>query len=1195
MTIVGEVSLDVLPNGKDFPAQLLKIATSAAGPAGREAGKTFSAEFLGELKAGGFVSLFDGLDVEAATAGIASGKAFSSAFDEARSAGTVPSVFGSPADLILQAEAEGATVGRRFSQGITAGIDEGSTLTGAITRGAPAAEAAAEVEGAATGRRFSAGMTTGADEGNALSTILTRSSNVVRDVAGKEGGAAGKLFGSAFGTAAVPLTAAVVLGASVKLAGDFEQQTNILVTAAGEQQKNLANVRNGILDIATSTGTAWKDVTDAAYTAEKAGLRNNDVLTVVKAAAQGAKEEGASLSTVTTGLTTALTDYKLPASDAVKITDELKTGAGQAKATFESFTGSLGAVLPRASAVGVGLSDVLGVLDSVTQAGVPVQQASQNIAQTLKNLSAPIGTQVSEFGQLGISVTDVTTRLGDKSPSNPDGRGLAGTLDYLSQTVLQKLGPSGTLLLNTFNQSKLAAADATTEFNNLGPAAQTLAKGYEDGTVSAKDYRTASRNLGGEQSNLAQQFLATYNQAHGFQQAIKDGGPAAQSYLNAMNKLTGGQQGVTVALAASAGQAGITQTRIDAISKSAKDAGSSVTGWSTTQHNLNTQFAEFKQEIERTGIELGQTFLPPLKDILGVLTAHPAVLKLAAEGVVLLGAAWATVKIGSLIGDLGTLAGKILGVGAASTTAAAETRAAGLGSALTGAEAAGAAGVGAEAEGAEAGAVARAGAGATIAGAATKLVIPVAITYAASSALGLNKGLEDIFKGDIDKVQLDAPNWIKKSVNGILGLFGDTISAEAKLTKNEVGPYNEVLAKYGHDAGHAFATAIESEKGNAAAAWNDVFGGIKDADPTLFGNKGAAAAKAFWDATTAPAAVQEFQDSLKNANLLLDSNTNSLKGNTAGAASNRAGLASLGQQAVSAATAFSKSTGVQTDFTSSLKLAIPQILNQAQATGIGRQAAADFLNTVIKIPGEKITTVGLVGDGSAEKSVLTYLASLNDIPAVKTTVLQIVSDFSGNNPAGAASFGADFAAIGGADGGPVVGPGPKGKDSVLRYLAPGEHIVTAPEVDAAGGHTAMLQIRQALLHGGMASGGAVTGGTVTTSAQTAVVDYLKALAKQATQIAKYGVSMAQKTTTTDVKAGQAAITTAIKEGNGPLQTYIGDLLKAAQGNLYTTSLSAVQDGHVSPAENGAGDSFSETGYGPDGGAGQAEHGQHQPA
>lgn len=55
-----------------------------------------------------------------------------------------------------------------------------------------------------------------------------------------------------------------------------------------------------------------------------------------------------------------------------------------------------------------------------------------------------------------------------------------------------------------------------------------------------------------------------------------------------------------------------------------------------------------------------------------------------------------------------------------------------------------------------------------------------------------------------------------------------------------------------------------------------------------------------------------------------------------------------------------------------------------------------------------------------------------------------------------------------AEGGPVFGPGPKGKDSVLKLLAPGEHVLDTGDVDAMGGQAAVSQFRKQL-HAGTAT------------------------------------------------------------------------------------------------------------------------------
>ncbi len=57
-----------------------------------------------------------------------------------------------------------------------------------------------------------------------------------------------------------------------------------------------------------------------------------------------------------------------------------------------------------------------------------------------------------------------------------------------------------------------------------------------------------------------------------------------------------------------------------------------------------------------------------------------------------------------------------------------------------------------------------------------------------------------------------------------------------------------------------------------------------------------------------------------------------------------------------------------------------------------------------------------------------------------------------------------------ANGGPLNAPGPKGKDSALFWGASGEHVLTADDVDAMGGHAGVHQFRNALHR---AVGGAV--------------------------------------------------------------------------------------------------------------------------
>lgn len=480
------------------------------------------------------------------------------------------------------------------------------------------------------------------------------------------------------------LAAGIIGFESVKLAGTFEQQTNVLVTAAGESASNLKTIRDGILGIAEQTGTSWQQVTSAVYVAEKAGYRGADALNLVKASAQGAREEGANLATVLNATTSVLASYGLKASDAVRVTNEIKTAAGESKTTMEQFAGALSTVLPIASANHISFADVAGALATLTQHGTTADEATQELANTIRNLSGSNKVASKELAQFGISSVDVSQQLGT--------RGLTGTIDYLTQAILGKLGPSGQVLLNTFNQSKIAASDAQQEFDALPPSVQKLAQSFENGQTSAYAYRKELRNIGGEASVLGTQWLTTYTNAQGFQQALKDGTPVAQSYTQALKTIFGGATGLNTALQLTGSQLAATNERTQKIAASAKGAGKDVSGWASTQKLFNVQLDEFKQRLAAAGIHLGEDLIPPLKTTLGLLDAHPAILQAVAAGLGLMIVRWGALKALGLVQWIGGLGSKLLGLAKAEDVAAASTR--GL------ADAEGAAGIAGAAEGA---------------------------------------------------------------------------------------------------------------------------------------------------------------------------------------------------------------------------------------------------------------------------------------------------------------------------------------------------------------------------------------------------------------------------------------------------------------------------------------------------------------
>jgi TP901 family phage tail tape measure protein len=409
----------------------------------------------------------------------------------------------------------------------------------------------------------------------------------------------------AFGIAA---GAAVIAAKSITAAAAFESSTTRLISSAGETTANINLVRTGMLTMAGQVGDSAMELSRAMYTVESGGFHGAAGLMVLRAAAEGAKTEGADLNVVADATTSVLQDYHLKASDAALVTSQMVAAVGAGKTTFQEFSGSLHSVLPLASSAHISFVDVSAALASMTVHGMSADQASQNLADTIKHLIAPTGVQVKELGQLGMSASDLSGMLGKK--------GVTGTLQDLSQLILSHMGPSGRVLLSAFNQSKDAAGDVNAMIKVMSPNLQALAKGYQNGSISVYQWRKDLVGLPGPQANLLTQFAALQNQAHGFSNVLKGGGPAAQTYQDALRRVTGDATGMNTALMLTGENTAYVNNAVKTVSKATTEAGNHVAHWSEIQKTFNQKLAEFKAYLGAVTIQIGNQLLPVAKDLL---------------------------------------------------------------------------------------------------------------------------------------------------------------------------------------------------------------------------------------------------------------------------------------------------------------------------------------------------------------------------------------------------------------------------------------------------------------------------------------------------------------------------------------------------------------------------------------------------
>jgi len=417
--------------------------------------------------------------------------------------------------------------------------------------------------------------------------------------------------------AAATAAAAGVAVVSLKMAGDFQASMTKLVTTAGEAPAALKQVGDGILKMAVDTGTGTKELADGMYMVESAGFHGADGLKVLQAAAEGARSEQAPLAEVSNAVTSALKSYHLPASDAVTITNQMVAAVGHGKTTFGEFAGSLSTVLPIASSAGIGFDQIGGAIATLTNHGTSAREATQELANSIRNLQAPNNVAIQEMQRLGLSSIDISTNLGK--------RGLTGTIDMLQQAVLQHMGPAGTVMLNTLNTSKQASADLGQMLGTMKGPVQGLAQQLQAGTLSFGDYSKAIRDLPADQYTLGAGFATLYDKTQGFNSLLKAGGPSAQTFDDAMKKMMGGATGLNTALMLGGENAHDFQSNVAAVGEAGKGAGKDVEGWAMIQQTFNFKMSQLKELVETTGIKIGTALIPPVISVITWFTKHKQV------------------------------------------------------------------------------------------------------------------------------------------------------------------------------------------------------------------------------------------------------------------------------------------------------------------------------------------------------------------------------------------------------------------------------------------------------------------------------------------------------------------------------------------------------------------------------------------
>ena len=220
----------------------------------------------------------------------------------------------------------------------------------------------------------------------------------------------------------LPLVAAG--GAAFKMASDFESSMTKIQSLVGRSEEEVQGLTRSVLKLSGETARAPQELADAMFFITSAGIEGADAASVLEASAKAAAVglgEAATIADLATSARNAYGKENLGASDA---TDVMVAAVREGKLEASELAGSMGRVLPVASAMGVSFNEVGAAFAALSRTGTNAAEAATQVRGIMTSLLKPTQQAEEALTEMGLSSEGLRTQIKDE--------GLLSTLQTLA-------------------------------------------------------------------------------------------------------------------------------------------------------------------------------------------------------------------------------------------------------------------------------------------------------------------------------------------------------------------------------------------------------------------------------------------------------------------------------------------------------------------------------------------------------------------------------------------------------------------------------------------------------------------------------------------------------------------------------------------------------------------------------------------
>jgi TP901 family phage tail tape measure protein len=198
------------------------------------------------------------------------------------------------------------------------------------------------------------------------------------------------------------------VGASVKVAADFEAQMSRVKAISGATGEEFEALKEKALELGQKTSKSASEIAIAFEDMAAMGFNATQIIEAMPGVIAAAEASGSDLALTSGVVAAALNGFKMEASDASKVADILAKTANVSAASVSDLGFAFKYAAPVAQTLGISIEELAAATGIMIDAGMDGSQAGTTLRMALLRLADPTKEGAEALEKLGVKTTDAS-------------------------------------------------------------------------------------------------------------------------------------------------------------------------------------------------------------------------------------------------------------------------------------------------------------------------------------------------------------------------------------------------------------------------------------------------------------------------------------------------------------------------------------------------------------------------------------------------------------------------------------------------------------------------------------------------------------------------------------------------------------------------------------------------------------------